>query len=42
MKKTIAMTALLIAMPAFADSCLQKEKLIALDQQYETAVQQAI
>lgn len=41
MKKTIAMTALLIAMPAFADSCLQKEKLIALDQQYETAVQQA-
>lgn len=41
MKKIIVMTALLIATPAFANSCLDKEKLIVLDQEYETAVQQA-
>lgn len=27
-------------MPAYADSCLDSKKLIALDQQYETAMQQ--
>lgn len=41
MNKFVVMTALLMATPAFAGSCLDKEKLIALDQRYETAVQQA-
>ncbi|PUA27385.1 MAG: DUF4440 domain-containing protein [Cellvibrio sp. 79] len=41
MKKITVMTALLIATPTYAGSCLEKEKLIALDQQYEIAVQQA-
>ena len=41
MKKIVVMTALLLSAPVFADSCLDKEKLIALDQKYETAVQQA-
>ncbi len=41
--KIIAVVTLLltIGFPVYADSCLDKEKLIALDQRYETAVQQA-
>ncbi|WP_039915367.1 nuclear transport factor 2 family protein [Cellvibrio mixtus] len=42
MKKIALMTLLFtVGFPAYADSCLDKEKLIALDQHYETAIQQA-
>ncbi len=40
MKKLAVMTLLSCAfMPAYADSCLSDKNLIALDQQYETAMQ---
>jgi hypothetical protein len=41
MMKTIVFISLLsVAIPAFADSCLDREELIKLDQRYESAMQQ--
>jgi hypothetical protein len=40
-KKIVALALMFVAVPACAGSCLDKDKLIALDQRYEKAVQQA-
>lgn len=40
MKVTVFVALLYLAIPAFADSCLEREKLVGLDQRYESAMQQ--